>query len=77
MYLNVAERVSLCGRAQCRCGQIDDQEDFGRYLARLTASAGFPFYWVENVEWLRFCQRFVPGAKPIKRRTLSRQNHSR
>ena len=50
---------------------INDQEDFGRYLARLTASAGFPFYWVENVKWLRFCQCFVPGAKPVKRRTLS------
>jgi hypothetical protein len=52
---------------------IDDQEDFGQYLARITTSAGFPFQWVENDEWIRFFQCFIPGAKPIKWRSLSQK----
>ncbi|KAF9528609.1 hypothetical protein CPB83DRAFT_766516 [Crepidotus variabilis] len=50
-----------------------DQERLGARVARITASCGFPFRWVENEEWLAFLAEFIPGATPISRRQLSGQ----
>ncbi|PPR07164.1 hypothetical protein CVT24_010717 [Panaeolus cyanescens] len=49
----------------------DMQQRLGNRLARLTASAGFPYRWIENVEWTHFMTEFLPGALPISRRQLS------
>ena len=40
-----------------------DQADWEAGLARLTASAGLPLRWVENPEWVKLCDRFIPCAK--------------
>ncbi|KAG2359997.1 hypothetical protein BDR07DRAFT_1462245 [Suillus spraguei] len=37
-----------------------DQADWETGLARVTASAGLPLRWVENPEWLKLCDRFIP-----------------
>ncbi|KIK20361.1 hypothetical protein PISMIDRAFT_24210 [Pisolithus microcarpus 441] len=42
-------------------------------MAWITASCGFPFSWVENLEWLGFLQEFIPQAEPVKRQSLA--NH--
>ncbi|KAF8883954.1 hypothetical protein BD779DRAFT_1414713, partial [Infundibulicybe gibba] len=47
------------------------QERFARRLARITASCGFPFSWVNNPEWIGFCNKFVPGAEPVSRKMLA------
>ncbi|EGO04877.1 hypothetical protein SERLA73DRAFT_149218 [Serpula lacrymans var. lacrymans S7.3] len=52
---------------------IEMQQEFGRCLAHLTASAGLPFQWVEDPEWIQFCQRFLPNAQPISHKVLSNQ----
>lgn len=39
-----------------------NQARFDTMVARITASCGFPFVWVENPEWLRFIQEFIPNA---------------
>ena len=44
------------------------QAMFENRLARLTASAGLPLAWVDNVEWLLFLQDFLPAATPISRK---------
>jgi len=41
------------------------QARFASLMAHITASCGFPFLWVENLEWISFCNEFVPGAQPI------------
>ncbi|KIK74510.1 hypothetical protein PAXRUDRAFT_175542 [Paxillus rubicundulus Ve08.2h10] len=33
---------------------LSKQRSFERHIARLTASAGLPFTWVDNPEWLTF-----------------------
>ena len=38
---------------------------------RLTASAGLPLSWVENLEWLAFCNEFMPLAKTPSRKVLT------
>ncbi|KAF8893624.1 hypothetical protein BD779DRAFT_1609915 [Infundibulicybe gibba] len=40
-------------------------------IARITASCGFPFLWVENPEWLRFVREFIPNAVSPSRRVLT------
>ncbi|KAF8549193.1 hypothetical protein OG21DRAFT_1488736 [Imleria badia] len=40
-----------------------DQADWKTGLARLTASAGLPLRWIENPEWKKLCDRFLPKAK--------------
>ena len=40
-----------------------DQADWEIGFARLTASAGLPLQWVENLEWKKLCDRFLPKAK--------------
>ena len=45
-------------------------------IARLTASAGLPLCWIENPEFILFCQEFVhpaaivPGRKAMTNRIL-------
>ncbi|KAF8240326.1 hypothetical protein L208DRAFT_1374376 [Tricholoma matsutake] len=34
-------------------------------IACITASCGFPFMWVENIEWLDFLDNFLPAVAPI------------
>ena len=38
---------------------------FEKHILRLTASAGFPLSWTENLEWRLFCDEFVAGAPTI------------
>lgn len=47
------------------------QQRFASWIARITASCGFPFLWVENPEWIGFCREFIPGAKSINRQSLA------
>jgi hypothetical protein len=47
------------------------QARFASRVARLTASCGFPFHWVNNPEWLGLCDEFIPNATPIDRRSLA------
>jgi hypothetical protein len=46
---------------------------FEKRIMRLTASAGFPLSWTENLEWRLFCDEFVPGAPPISRKVLTKR----
>ena len=48
-----------------------NQARFSSLVAHITASCGFPFLWVENPEWIAFCNEFVPGAQPISRKSLA------
>ncbi|KAH9988278.1 hypothetical protein BJV74DRAFT_796328 [Russula compacta] len=38
---------------------------------RLTASARLPLSWVDNAEWIRFCDEFLPAAKSPSWKTLT------
>lgn len=49
----------------------DQQARFGKALARITASCGFPYRWVENPEWVKFLNEFLPFTQHISRRQLS------
>lgn len=49
------------------------QKRFEACLVRLTASAGLPFSWVDNPEWIDFCGEFLPYAKSPSRKTLTRR----
>lgn len=48
-----------------------DQTDWETGLARLTASAGLPLRWIENPEWKKFCDRFLPTAKNPSSKVLT------
>jgi len=54
----------------------DRQNTFNTRLGRLTASAGLPISWIENPEFILFCQEFVhqsasvPSRKVMTRRIL-------
>ena len=50
-----------------------EQALFETTIARLTASAGLPFRWVENPEWLALCERFMPSAKSPSRKVLTQR----
>jgi hypothetical protein len=50
---------------------VERQTQFENRLARLTASAGLPFSWVDNPEWLEFCEEFLPNAKSPSRKVLT------
>jgi len=41
------------------------QACFESCIACITASCGFPFMWVKNIEWLDFLDSFIPAATPI------------
>ena len=47
------------------------QERFASRVARLTASCGFPFLWVDDPEWREFCAEFIPAAQPFGRKSLA------
>jgi hypothetical protein len=47
------------------------QAHFASRVARLTAACGFPFQWVNNPEWIAFCNEFIPNASHIDRRSLA------
>ncbi|KIK76097.1 hypothetical protein PAXRUDRAFT_170928 [Paxillus rubicundulus Ve08.2h10] len=40
-------------------------------MARLTVSAGLPFIWVDNPEWLAFFSKLLPTAKRPSQKTLT------
>jgi hypothetical protein len=50
----------------------EKQQSFENRLGRLTASAGLPFSWVDNPEWLAFVDEFIPAAQSPGRRKLTR-----
>lgn len=50
----------------------EKQQSFESRLGRLTASAGLPFSWVDNPEWLAFVDEFIPAAQSPGRRKLTR-----
>ncbi|KAG2066160.1 hypothetical protein BDR04DRAFT_1030769 [Suillus decipiens] len=50
-----------------------DQADWEAGLARVTASAGLPLRWVENPEWLKLCDRFIPRAKIPSAKVLTKR----
>ncbi|KAI0759891.1 hypothetical protein BD413DRAFT_595481 [Trametes elegans] len=47
------------------------QAHFCAWLAKITASCGFPFTWVKNIKWLDFCNDFLPEARNPSRRVLA------
>jgi len=49
----------------------DHQAAFENRLARLTAYAGLPLSWVDNPEWIEFCDEFLPAAKLPSRKVLT------
>lgn len=46
---------------------------FEKRILRLTASAGFPLSWTENLEWRLFCDEFIAGAPTISRKILTKR----
>lgn len=49
----------------------DQQARLGVRIARITASCGFPYRWVENPEWIAFLNEFLPAAQTVSRRQIS------
>ncbi|KAK0501979.1 hypothetical protein EDD18DRAFT_1064873 [Armillaria luteobubalina] len=48
-----------------------DQARFEEHIVCLTASAGFALSWVENPEWVAFCDDFLPAAKVPSRKVIT------
>ncbi|KDQ19209.1 hypothetical protein BOTBODRAFT_102720 [Botryobasidium botryosum FD-172 SS1] len=48
-----------------------DQDCFEHRIAAITASAGLPLSWVENIEWLAFCKDFIPAATLPSRKVVT------
>jgi hypothetical protein len=46
---------------------------FEKRLICLTASAGLPLSWIENLEWISFCEEFIPGAPAVSRKVLMKR----
>jgi len=46
----------------------DRKKCFERRVLHLTAAAGFLLSWVENPEWAKLCDEFMPGAPHISRK---------
>ncbi|KAG1786803.1 hypothetical protein EV424DRAFT_1476795 [Suillus variegatus] len=49
------------------------EADWEAGLARVTASAELPLQWVENPEWLKLCDRFIPQAKAPSAKVLMKR----
>ena len=47
------------------------RDRFDVFMARITASCGFPYTWVENPEVLGFMNEFIPAAQPVRRWRLA------
>jgi hypothetical protein len=41
-------------------------------LIRLTASAGLPLSWIENMEWISLCEEFIPGVPSVSWKVLTK-----
>ena len=50
-----------------------DQMDWETGLVRLTASAGLPLWWIENPEWKKLCDWFLPMVKNPSSKVLTTQ----
>lgn len=50
-----------------------DPADWETGLARLTASTGLPLRWIENPEWKKLCDYFLPKAKIPSPKVLTHQ----
>ncbi|KDQ10781.1 hypothetical protein BOTBODRAFT_177856 [Botryobasidium botryosum FD-172 SS1] len=48
-----------------------DQLEFESHIAAITASAGFPVSWVNNIEVRRFFERYIPHAHLPAHKTLT------
>ena len=48
----------------------DRQNTFNTRLGRLTASAGLPISWIENPEFILFCQEFVHSSASVPSRKV-------
>ncbi|KIK93676.1 hypothetical protein PAXRUDRAFT_144538 [Paxillus rubicundulus Ve08.2h10] len=48
-----------------------DQADWETALARFTASAGLPLRWIEDPEWKKICDCFLPKAKNLSSKVLT------
>ncbi|KAK0501062.1 hypothetical protein EDD18DRAFT_1307507 [Armillaria luteobubalina] len=55
----------------CCCWPSSDQAQFEERIVHLTASAGFSLSWVENPEWIAFCEDFLPAAKVPSRKVVT------
>ena len=49
------------------------QRLFEEKLSRVTAACGFLLSWVDNPEWIAFCDEFIPAARLPSHNTLSRR----
>ena len=49
------------------------QKIFEEKLAQVTAACGFPLSWVDNPEWIAFCDEFIPAAHVPSCNTLTHQ----
>lgn len=47
------------------------QTKFEEQIARLTAAANLPLSWVDNVEWHRLVELFIPGFHSPSRKSLT------
>lgn len=51
----------------------DCQTLFENMLGRLTTSAGLPLSWIDNPEFFKFCDIFIPAATLLSRKTLTQR----
>jgi hypothetical protein len=50
----------------------DQQNTFNTQLGQLTASAGFQVSWIENLEFILFCQEFVnPTSNLLSQKVMT------
>lgn len=69
---SLSRRGTLNINNQYTTWSTEKQQSFENRLGRLTASAGLPFSWVDNPEWLAFVDEFIPAAQSPGRRKLTR-----
>jgi hypothetical protein len=51
----------------------DRKKVFEQRVLCLTATAGFPLSLVDNPEWAKLCDEFIPGAPHISRKVLTKR----
>ncbi|KAG1739490.1 uncharacterized protein EDB91DRAFT_1237547 [Suillus paluster] len=51
---------------------LNSGADWEAGIARVTASTGLLLQWVENTEWLKLCDRFIPHAKVSSAKVLTK-----
>ena len=67
----LSRQPSLSGLSTALAWDSSTQNRFNTRMARLTAALGLPLSWVENVEWIEFCNDFLPNAKVPSRKVLT------